>query len=100
MILRQLPADTTWFRVDHLRRSHLDQLRAINYSDWNSSNDHNELEKVALRKPQMTWRGPAPRGDWSPILFAHDRAGPFTILEANHRMTALAEPNPAAKWDS
>jgi hypothetical protein len=93
MIVGQLPADTTWFKVEHIRRQHFGELRAINHVGFTSPADDNEIEKVALRKPEEIWRGDPPSRDWSPILFAHDRGGPFTILEANHRMTALAQPD-------
>jgi hypothetical protein len=86
-IFQWIPADTQWFRLQHARRQHVPQLRAINHADWTSSQDMNELEKVARRVTHECW---IPEGAWSPILWAHDKDGPFTIIEGNHRMTALA----------
>jgi hypothetical protein len=73
--------------VKYLRGCHFSQLRAINHVDWNSPDDRNELEKVALRVP-IVWAGRL--SGWEPILWGHDRNGPFTILEGNHRLNALA----------
>jgi hypothetical protein len=85
-LLRDIPSDTDWFEVRHLRGEHLNQLRAINFPPWNLGDDENELEKVAARLCEPM-RGP-PVG-WQPILWGHDRSEPLTILEGNHRMTAL-----------
>lgn len=97
-LLAQLPRDTTWYRVTSLTPAHFDELRAINATDWLSPNDRNELRKVAARK-----QIPLEPGDpnvWEPILFAHDRTGPYTILEGNHRMTSYcgASDPPPATW--
>jgi hypothetical protein len=89
-LLQQIPGDTQWFRVQYLRRIHFSELRVINYPTWNSATDMNELEKAARRMPQEIWRGT--KDEWSPILWAHDPEGPFTIIEGNHRLTALAQP--------
>jgi hypothetical protein len=92
-LIGQVPQDTKWFKVEHLRKAHLDELLAINHIGFTSATDRNELRKVALRMPNEIWRGAPPSGEWSPILWGHDRGSPFTILEANHRMTALAQPD-------
>jgi hypothetical protein len=53
----------------------------------------NKLEKVAieikepLKFPPSAWPGHI-------ILWGHDRKGPFSILEGNHRMLAYAGANP------
>jgi len=86
-VLQWIPADTQWFRVQRVRRNHFTELRAINHAAWTSPDDMNELQKVVLRATHECWE---PEGEWSPILWAHDRSGPFTILEGNHRLTALA----------
>jgi hypothetical protein len=86
-LLREIPTDTQWFEVKHLRGRHFLQLHAINFGDWNSAQDRNELEKVVIREP-LPWNGSTKA--WEPILWAHDRSGPFTILEGNHRLTGLA----------
>jgi hypothetical protein len=93
LLLNEVPTDTTWFEVKHLRPMHLSQLHAINDPGWTSPNDFNELLKVAQRKaepltsPPSTWR--------QTILWGHTKAGPFTILEGNHRLVALAAAKPA-----
>jgi hypothetical protein len=86
-LLWHIPPDTTWFKVQHLRREHYRVLRPINHLSWISPNDENELEMAALRATEPCWE---PRDEWSPILWGHGRTGPLTILEGNHRMTALA----------
>jgi hypothetical protein len=85
-LLLQIPADTVWLRVQHLRGPHLRQLHAVNHGDWIAPGDMNELEAVAVRATQPCYE---PTEAWEPILWGHDRRGPFTILEGNHRLTAL-----------
>jgi hypothetical protein len=70
-----------------MRREHYRELRSINHMSWISPSDENELEKVALPATEDCWE---PKDEWSPILWGHDRTGPLTIVEGNHRMTALA----------
>jgi hypothetical protein len=77
-LLQWIPADTQWFKLQYLRTNHYSELRAINHGSWISSDDMNELEKVALRTTQECWE---PEGKWSPILWSHDKNGPFTIIE-------------------
>lgn len=87
-LLGGVPNDTQWFEVRHLRADHFGQLHAINFRNWNSPADMNELEKVALRKPLQIL---TPVASWQPpILWGHDQGGPFSILEGNHRLAALA----------
>lgn len=87
-LLELIPADTCWFEVKNFSRAHCWQLHAINFPDWNSPDDMNELEKVAIRKPEPLR---VPVNEWaSPILWGHSKSGPFTVLEGNHRMCALA----------
>lgn len=87
-IIKRLPRNTRWFLVKYMCRHHLADLRVINHDSWNSSLDRNELPLVALRKRVILRTTPE---DWPPIiLFAHDRMGPYTIVEGNHRLTALA----------
>jgi hypothetical protein len=91
-MLFHVPASTTWYEVRYLREGHLHQLRAIDFPEWNSDKDHNELLKVAKRKPIILTHEPH---RWpAPILWGHDRKGPFTILEGNNRLTAYAALNP------
>lgn len=87
-LLQGVPTDTRWFDVRHLREQHFHQVRAINYRDWTSPADCNELENVAARKRLELEK---PVTDWQPpIMWGHDRKGPITILEGNHRLAALA----------
>ena len=86
-LLQHVPADTEWFEVRHLRAHHLWQLRNIHHIDWSEHSSANELLETARARPEPL-RG-APEG-WEPVLWAHHRHGPFTILEGNHRLTALA----------
>ena len=81
-------SDTNWFEVKYLRSIHFPQIRTFNGPYWNSPNDANELPNVALRIPSTLNSSPE---RWEPpILWGHTVGGPFTILEGNHRLTALA----------
>ena len=82
----ELPPDTVWYQVRNLRHEHLSQLRAVNEANWIDPADQNELFKVASRK-KLKYEQPWQEWD-SPILWGHDRNGPFTIIEGNHRLTA------------
>ena len=87
-LLGRVPGDTQWFDLKFLREEHFGHLRAINFSDRNSPEDMNELEKVALRRrePLLT-----PVAGWErPIPWGHERSGPLTIIEGDHRLSALA----------
>lgn len=96
-LLSQIPDDTIWFAVTYLRRSHLNELRAINHRAWRSPMDLNELPKVALRKRAPLRSHPS---TWAnPILWSHTTGGPFTILEGNHRLTALAAAVPLPDFE-
>jgi hypothetical protein len=88
MFVGEIPPDTDWYAVDSLTDDDLPELRAVNHQDWTDPHDENELPKVALRKQFALQSTP---DTWeSPILFGHDKAGPFTILEGNNRLTAYA----------
>lgn len=87
-LLQQIPGDTRWHRVRFLQDAHLDELLVIASSDWVDQRDRNELRKVAARRPQTLRLPPT---DWTqPILWSHDRAGPFSILEGNNRLTGYS----------
>lgn len=88
-LLRDIPEQTEWFAVRFLRPRHLDGLHAIRFGEWNSPADMNELQKVTLRRPE-TLKDASNIESWEPILWGHSRIGPFTIIEGNHRLTALA----------
>ena len=82
-----IPIDTEWSEVRFLTDQEINEIRAVNHVEWThpQGQDNNELETVAARKdiPAL-----APPSAWeSPILFAHDRNGPFTIMEGNKRLT-------------
>jgi hypothetical protein len=89
-LLERVPSDTEWFEVKFLRREHLSQLRVIGRCGWDdpTRKDSNEIFKVVARKPMPALADVA---TWQPpLLWAHDRDGPFTILEGNNRLTAYA----------
>jgi hypothetical protein len=97
-LLGEIPPDTRWHCVRSVRLSdHIDELRVIRSADWIDKNaapgDDRRLSRVAAwRAKQMT---DAPHQWAPPILWGHSRRGPFTIIEGNNRLTALAhnEPN-------
>lgn len=84
----EVPPDTAWFEIDGVTQADLDNVHVIARAGWEDPSDKNEVLNVAkrrhteLRTPPATW----PR----PLLFAHDRDGPFTILEGNNRMVTFA----------
>ncbi len=87
-LLQRVPMDTKWYEVKYLRREHLGELRVIGRCEWDDPSDKNEVLSVAKRKPLPIDNAVA---SWeSPLLWGHNKAGPFTILEGNHRLTAIA----------
>jgi hypothetical protein len=87
-LLAHIPADTSWWRVRSLRHTHATELLVIASDDWRDPMDGNELVRVARRRGETLRSQPA---DWSPpILWGHQRAGPFTILEGNNRLVNYA----------
>jgi hypothetical protein len=84
----EIPPDTNWYEVESLTDVDLAELHAVNHPDWTASSDQNELLSVARRK-RLVLRDPP--SDWNtPILWGHDKTGPFTILEGNNRLAAYA----------
>ena len=82
----EIPPDTKWYEVRNLTDSELGELHVANYRDWKSPEDKNELAKVAARKILELRQAPA---TWEPpILWGHEKEGPFTIIEGNNRLTA------------
>ncbi len=82
----EIPPDTKWYEVRNLTDGELGQLHVVNYGDWKSPGDKNELAKVAARKKLELQQAPA---TWEPpILWGHEKEGPFTIIEGNNRLTA------------
>jgi hypothetical protein len=82
----EIPPDTEWYEVHNLTDNELGELHVVNYQEWNDPGDKNELAKVAARK-KIALRRPPSAWD-SPILWGHNNAGPFTIIEGNTRLTA------------
>jgi hypothetical protein len=84
----EIPPDTEWYEVASLTDADLAELHAVNHQTWTDANDRNELQSVAMRKRLAMSSDPS---TWDPpILWGHDRSGPFTILEGNNRLTAYA----------
>ena len=84
----EIPPDTAWYEVHSLTDQELAELHVVNHSAWTDPKDKNELAKVAARKNIRLQALPP---NWErPILWGHDRAGPFTIVEGNNRPTAYA----------
>jgi len=84
----EIPPDTAWYEVRNLTHSALGELRVVNYGDWTVSTEQNQIAKVAARKKPTLELSPE---NWDPpILWGHNRNGPFTILEGNNRLTAYA----------
>jgi hypothetical protein len=93
-LLERVPPDTRWFEVRYLGVRHFWQLRNIHHIHWSGHSNTNELLEIAQVRPEKLRGEP---GGWPmPILWGHDQGGPFTILEGNHRLTALA--GAAARW--
>jgi len=96
-LLCGIPFSTVWYKVVSLNESHLNELRAIGLFGWDSDNDRNELFKVSKREKVNLLCDPS---DWdTPILWGHTKAGPFTIIEGNHRFVALASLEKNIKFD-
>jgi len=95
VILERIPADTIWFEVRQLNARHFWQLHNIHRSDWSRHTDTNELLKTAHVRPETLRQESGSWGSWRPILWGHNRGGPFTIIEGNHRLNALAGAAPA-----
>ena len=87
-LLHELPPDTQWFAVDSLHDDELDELLVLARCGLDNLAVNNELAQVvkdkapALASPPSSWR--------KPILWGHDREGPFSIIEGNHRLLAYA----------
>ncbi len=85
-LLQHLPQDTQWFEVKWLQDEHLEELRVIARCGWDDPADKNEVLKVGARRPQQLSKDIA---SWDPpLIWGHSKAGPFTILEGNNRLTA------------
>ena len=94
-LLERIPPDIHWYKVNTLTDADLPDLRVIGRSCFYNSHgiNENELQIAAselstiLRRPPMNSQSP----NWGiPILWAHKRTGPFTIIEGNHRLASYA----------
>jgi len=90
----------TWWEVRSLTENEIGELyvSARHNNEWDAAG--NRLEQVAavvrepLRSLPSSWSGRI-------VLWGHDRAGPFSIIEGNHRMLAYAHcaPRPPLSID-
>jgi hypothetical protein len=89
----EIPPDTQWYEVMHLTDNELDELHVVAHVDPWMAADKNELREVAARCPASLTTLP---NNWQrPILWGHEKSGPFTIFEGNHRLIAYASsPSP------
>jgi hypothetical protein len=87
-LIGEIPPDTRWYEVRNLTGEELSELHVIARCGWDDSRDRNELLRVALRRPSALTTKPT---SWArPILWGHEKGGPFTILEGNNRLVAYA----------
>jgi len=89
-LLGEIPPDTRWYKVCSLTDAELPELYVIGRCGFDDpyGRDQNDLQSVALRRPEPI---SSPLSNWgAPILWGHDRTGPFTIIEGNHRLLAYA----------
>jgi hypothetical protein len=95
-LIGEIPPDTQWHEVRNLTDNELTELHVIARSGWDApGQDNNELLRVAARMPRSLL---GPPSNWpQPILWGHDKAGPFTIVEGNNRLTAYASTSPRAR---
>jgi hypothetical protein len=87
-LVGEIPPDTEWYEVRSLTADHAHELRVIGRCGWDSPLDRNQLAVVADRLRPVPVPPTAPLDGI--VLWGHDPAGPFTILEGNHRLTACA----------
>lgn len=85
----EFPPDTAWFEAKNLTNAELVELRVVGRCGWDDpDHDQNELLSVAKRSNEVLTVPPA---EWKPVaLWGHTKAGPFTIVEGNHRLVAYA----------
>jgi hypothetical protein len=92
MFMVEIPPDTRWYEVQSLTEDQLGELyvSARHTERWDQAG--NKLDQVAkavqvpLKSAPDTWG--------RIILWGHDRKGPFSIMEGNHRMLAYAQAKP------
>jgi hypothetical protein len=89
-LVGEIPPDTQWFRVCTLTDAELTELYVIGRCGFegSSENDDHQLQSFASSRPQTM---NSPPSNWgAPILWGHEKKGPFTIIEGNHRLVAYA----------
>ena len=88
-LIGEIPPDTRWHEVRDLTDNELTELHIIAQCGWDApGQDNNELLSVAVRMPKPLLGQPS---IWCPLLlWGHDKAGPFTIIEGNNRLVAYA----------
>jgi hypothetical protein len=95
--LIELPPDTVWYEVG-LTDKELDELylSARHNPTWDSAGNKLGLVAETVKEPLKV-----PPNDWPGriILWGHQRTGPFSIIEGNHRMLAYACSNPRPLLD-
>lgn len=85
-LMGEVPPDTQWYEVRNLGDDELKELLIIARCGLDNLAENNELIKVLRQTaPSLTslpakWR--------KPILWGHDKCGPFSIIEGNHRLAA------------
>jgi hypothetical protein len=80
----EIPPDTEWYEVHSLTDQDLHNLYVTRYDTWTDQSDNNELGLVAARREEPAKTAP---DQWKRvILWGHEKAGPFTIIEGNHRL--------------
>jgi hypothetical protein len=87
----EIPPDTKWYEVQSLTENEIGELyvSARHNPQWNQAG--NKLDQVAIAAPALLLPNP-----WAAriILWGHTKAGPFSIIEGNHRMIAYAGASP------
>jgi hypothetical protein len=84
----EIPPDTEWFRVENLTHEEISSLYAINRGEWRSQAGGSEIAAIARRKIIPLRQEPV---HWvPPILWGHQKEGPFTVLDGNKRLIAYA----------
>ena len=88
----EIPPDTKWYEVQSLTENEIDELylSAKHNPQWDEA--ENKLDRVAMaaRLPLKS-----PPDAWARIiLWGHDKTGPFSIIEGNHRLLAYAYAHP------
>jgi hypothetical protein len=87
----EIPPDTTWWEVHSLTERELGELYASAKHNPAWDGPGNQLERVATAIPVIPLEAPPDAWPGRIILWAHDKEGPFTILEGNHRLLAYTQ---------